>query len=239
MSHFSSLEEIPFSINTGNEDPDFSPIYAGVGKFKEHVVLISSGHKGIGRAVALAFANEGALVAITYDGDDEEAHKTKLMIENLDAHCLLLPGDVGDRNFCTIAAEKTMEIFGRIDILVNNSPMDSFLENIAEIDEAQIEKTFRSHLFSYIFLVQATLPFLQEKTGCILNTTSDYLATNGAVISFTRSLSEGLKEKGIRANAIDPGQGVPNQMAGAYTWLASKEATCITGQVIEGRGYES
>ncbi len=222
-----------------SSDSEFTPLYPGIAKFRDQVVLISGGHKGIGRAVALAFANEEALIAVIYDGDEEEAQITKRMIEKFDTHCLLLPGNIGDKNFCTIAVEKTMESFGRIDILVNNYADDSFLENIAEINEEQIERTFRSHLFSYFFLVQAVLPFIQEKSGSILNTTSDYLATNGAVVAFTRSLSESLKEKGIRVNAIDRGRGNPNQMAGAFTWLASKEANCITGQLIEGRGYDS
>lgn len=239
MSVPTPQEETIHPLIDHEPESEFIPFYAGVGKFRDQVVLISGGHKGIGRAVSLAFANEGALIAVIYEGDEEEAQKTKLMIENFDAHCLLLPGDIGDKNFCTIAAEKTIETFGRIDILVNNYADDSFLENIAEINEEQIERTFRSHLFSYFFMVQAVLPFMQEKTGSILNTTSDYLATNGAVVAFTRSLSESLREKGIRVNAIDPGRGEPNQMAGAFTWLASKEASCITGQLIEGRSYES
>lgn len=198
-----------------NPEPEYMPFYKGVGKFKDKVVLISGGDSGIGRATAVAFANEGALVAIIYLNEHEDAAKTKQLVENFGTNCLLLPGDVGDKNFCIIAVEKTFEAYGRIDILINNAAEQTVEENFEDIPEEQIMSTFRTNIFSHFFLTQAALKHLPEKSGCIINNASvnaykgnaklmDYTATKGAIVALTRSLAQNLAEKGIRVNAVAP-----------------------------------
>lgn len=254
--------------------PDFMPFYRGVDKFKDQVVLISGGDSGIGRAVALAFANEGALISVIYKNEDMDANLTKQMVETLGSNCLLIPGDVGDKNFCIIAVQKTVEAFGRLDILINNAAEQHVEEDFERISEEQLSQTFRTNLYSQFFLTQAALKYIPYKTGCIINNASvnaykgnpnlmDYTATKGAIIALTRSLAQNLMNKEIRVNAVAPGPiwtplipasfsaqevkdfgkqspmkraGQPNEVAGAFTWLASKEASYVTGQVIHPNG---
>lgn len=197
-------------------EPEFMPFYRGVGKFADQVVLISGGDSGIGRAVALAFANEGALVSIIYKDEDEDAAKTKQMVESFGSTCLLIPGDIGDKNFCIIAVEKTMEAFGRLDILINNAAEQHLEEEFENISEEQLASTFRTNIYSQFFLTQAALKYIPHKTGCIINNASvnaykgsahlmDYTATKGAIVALTRSLAQNLIEKEIRVNAVAPG----------------------------------
>jgi NAD(P)-dependent dehydrogenase (short-subunit alcohol dehydrogenase family) len=265
----------PGSEHEMHPRPEYRPFYPGVGKFQDQVVLISGGDSGIGRATALAFANEGALVAVIYKDEDQDARETKRLIEEeYDSHCLLLPGDVGDKNFCIIAVEKTMEAFGRLDILINNAAEQHVQEDIRDISEAQLTQTFRTNIFSQFFLTQAALNHLPEGSGSIINNASinafkgnpdlmDYTATKGAIIALTRSLSQSLAEKGIRVNAVAPGPvwtplipasfeaekvegfgenyplgraAQPNEVAGCFTWLASKEASFVTGQTLHPNG---
>jgi NAD(P)-dependent dehydrogenase (short-subunit alcohol dehydrogenase family) len=255
--------------------PEYRPFYPGVQKFKDQVALISGGDSGIGRATALAFANEGALVAIIYKEEEEDAQETKRLIEQeYDSHCLLLAGDVGDKNFCTIAVEKTVETFGRLDVLVNNAAEQHVKEDLQDISEAQLINTFRTNIFSQFFLCQAALNHIPDGSGSIINNASinaykgnpqlmDYTATKGAIIAFTRSLSLALADRGIRVNAVAPGPiwtplipssfdeekvenfgknyplgrpAQPNEVAGCFTWLASKEASFVTGQVLHPNG---
>jgi NAD(P)-dependent dehydrogenase (short-subunit alcohol dehydrogenase family) len=255
--------------------PEYRPFYPGVGKFQDQVVLISGGDSGIGRATALAFANEGALIAIIYKEEDQDAEETKRLIEtDYSSHCLLLPGDVGDRNFCIIAVEKTVETFGRLDILVNNAAEQHVQTDLQAISEEQLLRTFRTNIFSQFFLSQAALDHLPQGSGSIINNASinaykgnaklmDYTSTKGAIIAFTRSLSQNLAGRGIRVNAVAPGPvwtplipasfdaqkveefgenyplgrpAQPNEVAGCFTWLASKEASYVTGQVLHPNG---
>lgn len=255
-------------------EPEYKPFYPGVGKFRGQVVLITGGDSGIGRACALAFANEGAHVSIIYKDEDEDAIKTKTMVENYGVKCILIPGDIGDHPFCYRAVEKTIKELGRIDCLINNAGEQHVEEEFENISEDQLIRTFKTNIFSNFYLVQAALKYLPEKTGSIINNASvnaykgnarlmDYTATKGAMVALTRSLAQSLMEKNIRVNAVAPGPiwtplivssfdkdtvkdfgkqapmkraGQPNEVAGAFTWLHSKEASYVTGQVIHPNG---
>lgn len=189
--------------------------YRGSGKLENKIALISGGDSGIGRAVAVHFAREGADVAIIYLNETKDAEDTKKMIENEGRECLLIPGDVGDEKFCQQAVKQTIRAMGRINILVNNAAEQHEQESVEDITEAQLEKTFRTNIFAYFFLTKAVLENM-KKGDSIINTTSvtsfrgsehlmDYSATKGAITTFTRSLSQNLAEKGIRVNAVAPG----------------------------------
>jgi NAD(P)-dependent dehydrogenase (short-subunit alcohol dehydrogenase family) len=195
--------------------PDYEPKFPGSGKLKDKVAVISGGDSGIGRAVAVLFAREGARVAVLYLEEDNDAEETAELIEDEGSEALLLRGDIGDRRFCEEAISETITRFGRIDILVNNAAEQHPQEDLTAISEEQLERTFRTNVFGYFFLTQAALPHL--KSGAtIVNTTSvtayrgspeliDYASTRGAIVSFTRSLAEALTKKGIRVNAVAPG----------------------------------
>ncbi len=189
--------------------------YVGSGKMEGEVALVTGGDSGIGRAVAIAFAKEGADVAIVYLDEHGDAERTKDDVEATGRSCLLLAGDIGDANFCRQAVAKTLERFSRLDVLVNNAAEQHPQSDIADISVEQLERTFRSNVYSMFFMVQAALPHLQAGAR-IVNTTSvtayrgspgllDYSATKGAIVAFTRSLSLALVEKGIRVNAVAPG----------------------------------
>lgn len=189
--------------------------YRGSAKLENKVALISGGDSGIGRAVAVHFAREGADVAIIYLNETQDARDTQEMIEAEGRQCLLLRGDVGKESFCRQAVEKTVKEFGKLNILVNNAAEQHEQENVEDITEKQLEKTFRTNIFAYFFLTKAAMEHLQ-KGDCIINTTSvtsfrgsdhlmDYAATKGAITTFTRSLSQNLAEKGIRVNGVAPG----------------------------------
>lgn len=189
--------------------------YRGSGKLQDKVAIITGGDSGIGRAVAVAFAKEGADIAIAYLEEHGDASDTKKEIEQCGRKCLLIAGDVGNEQFCSDVAAKTMAAFGHIDILVNNAAEQHVRESIMDIDNAQLEKTFRTNIFSMFHMVKAVLPHL-KKGARIINTTSvtaykgsphllDYSATKGAIVAFTRSLSLQLIEQGILVNGVAPG----------------------------------
>jgi NAD(P)-dependent dehydrogenase (short-subunit alcohol dehydrogenase family) len=192
-----------------------NPNYQASGKLRGKVAIITGGDSGIGRAVAVVFAKEGANVAINYLKERNDAEETKKHVEEVGAKCILLPGDVGDEKICKKIIDKTIEELGRLDILVNNAGEQHPQERLEDIDSRQLERTFRTNIFAMFYLTKAALPNL-KKGGSIINTASvtaykgnptllDYSSTKGAIIAFTRSLSLSLAKKEIRVNAVAPG----------------------------------
>ena len=189
--------------------------YRGSGKLRNKVAIITGGDSGIGRAVAVAFAKEGADVAIVYLEEHKDANETKRLVEENGRRCLLMSGDVGQEDFCRKAVGQTVKELDKIDILVNNAAEQHPQESIEKITEKQLERTFRTNIFSYFFMTKAAMKYL-SKGGAIINTTSvtaykgsahllDYSSTKGAITAFTRSLSQALADKRIRVNGVAPG----------------------------------
>jgi NAD(P)-dependent dehydrogenase (short-subunit alcohol dehydrogenase family) len=190
--------------------------YRACGKLQGKAALITGGDSGIGRAVAVHFAKEGADVAIVYLNEHHDAEETKRLVEKEGRQCLTIAGDVGDEAVCRTAVSHTVEAFGHLDILVNNAAEQHVQDSIEKITAEQLERTFRTNIFSQFFLAKSALKHLEETKGTIINTTSvtayrgsptllDYSATKGAIVAFTRSLSKALAEKGIRVNGVAPG----------------------------------
>ncbi|MDE8565209.1 SDR family oxidoreductase [Anoxybacillus rupiensis] len=191
------------------------PAYRGSGKLQGKIALISGGDSGIGRAVAIYFAKEGADVAIIYLNEHQDAEETKRQVEEEGRQCLLIAGDVGDEHFCIEAVKQVISAFGKLDILVNNAAEQHPQDSLLHITSEQLEKTFRTNVFGYFYLAKAALPYLKEGSS-IINTSSitayegneqllDYSATKGAIATFTRSLAKSLVQKGIRVNGVAPG----------------------------------
>ncbi|KAF6511027.1 SDR family oxidoreductase [Geobacillus sp. FSL K6-0789] len=189
--------------------------YKGSGKLKNKTAIISGGDSGIGRAVAVHFAKEGADVAIIYLNEHEDAEETKRLVEQEGRRCLAMAGDIGDEEFCKEAVKQTIEAFGKLDIVVNNAAEQHPQPNFLNITAAQLEKTFRTNVFGCFFLTKAALPHLKNGSA-IINTASvtayegneqliDYSATKGAIVAFTRSLAKALVGQGIRVNGVAPG----------------------------------
>ncbi|QHZ48559.1 SDR family oxidoreductase [Bacillus sp. NSP9.1] len=199
---------------------DPRPIYEvenhkGTDKLKGKVALITGGDSGIGRAVAVTYAKEGADISIVYLNEHEDAQETKALVEKEGAKCLLLPGDAGDEAFCIDAVEQTVKKLGRLDILVNNAAEQHPKDGIKDISSEQLERTFKTNFFSYFYFTKKAIDYL-EPGSVIINTTSinpyrgnpeliDYTATKGAINAFTRSMSQALVGDGIRVNAVAPG----------------------------------
>lgn len=251
------------------------PEYEGSHKLRDKVAIVTGGDSGIGRAVAVAFAKEGADIVVAYLDEHEDAEKTRSIIEGVGRKCLLVAGDIGDEGFCQFLIETTMNNFNQLDVLVNNAAQQYPQEDLENIDQAQLEKTFRTNIFSMFYTVKAALPHLKEGAR-IINTASvtayrgsqhllDYSASKGAIISYTRSLSQQLVKKGIYVNAVAPGPvwtpliaatfepeevktfgsqvplgrpGQPSEIAPAYVFLASRDASYMTGQVLHPNGGE-
>ena len=189
--------------------------YVGTGKLRDKVALITGGDSGIGRAVAIAFAKEGADIAIVYLNEHTDAQHTREAIEAEGRSCVLIPGDVGDEHFCQSVVQIILDRLGRLDILVNNAAEQHPQADIGAITAAQLEHTFRANVFSMFYLVKAALPQLPSGAR-IINTASvtayrgspgllDYSATKGAIVAFTRSLSLALEDRGVLVNAVAPG----------------------------------
>lgn len=191
------------------------PKYRGSEKLADKVALITGGDSGIGRAVAVLFAREGANVAVTYLNEQKDAEETKRLVEAEGKKCLLIAGDIGWEETCQSMVEQTVKEFGRLDILVNNAAEQHPQESIENISREQLERTFRTNIFSYFFFVKAAMKHLKPGS-VIINTTSvtayrgsdhllDYSSTKGAIVTFTRSLAKAIVDKGIRVNAVAPG----------------------------------
>jgi NAD(P)-dependent dehydrogenase (short-subunit alcohol dehydrogenase family) len=242
-------------------------------RFVDRVFLISGGDSGIGRAVAIGASKEGADVAILYLNEHQDARATGDAVSEYGGEFLSIAGDVGDEAFCRIAVEHVFQRFGRIDVLVNNAAEQHVREDIAQIDEKQLERTFRTNIFAQFFLAKAALPHMREG-GAIVNTASatafhgsphllDYSSTKGAIVAFTRSLSNSVVKRGIRVNAVAPGPiwtplipasydekriedfgkqtpmgrpGQPDEVASAILFLASSEASYISGEILHVNG---
>ena len=249
----------------------------GSNKLLSKKCIITGGDSGIGRAVAIAFAKEGADVAIIFLQEETEDAKTTASIirDAYQKKCMLVPANIAKENNCNKAIEKITKVMGRIDILVNNAGVHYPVDDITKITTEQLTETFSVNIYAMFWITKAVLPFMQSGSS-IINTTSvtayrgsasliDYSATKGAIVSFTRSLSANLVDKGIRVNAVAPGPiwtplipasfnaqkvsvfgtespmkrpGQPIEVAPSYVFLASKDASYITGQVIHVNGGE-
>jgi NAD(P)-dependent dehydrogenase (short-subunit alcohol dehydrogenase family) len=245
----------------------------GSGKLANKVALITGGDSGIGRAIALAYAKEGAQVAIGYLNEDEDARATEEMMQQQGAKCLTIRGDIGDQAMCQDMIQQVVDAYGKLDILINNAGEQHPQDSLEDITPEQLERTFRTNIFSMFYLTQAALPHLKSGAS-IINTTSvvafkghpvllDYAATKGAITAFTRSLALSLAGKDIRVNAVAPGPiwtplipstfpaekveefgkdtplgrpGQPDEVAMAFVYLASDDASYITGQTIHVNG---
>lgn len=249
--------------------------YKAVGKLEGKVALITGGDSGIGRAVAVTYAKEGADVSIVYLSEHKDAEETKRQVEQEGRKCILIAGDIGDDDFCTDAVKQTIEQLGKLDILVNNAAEQHPQKKIEDISKDQLERTFRTNILGMFYMTQAAMPHLGQGSA-IINTASitayrgspnliDYSATKGAIVSFTRSLSMNIVDKGIRVNGVAPGPiwtplipstftedevskfgasqpmkrpGQPEELAPAYVYLASSDSSYVSGQIIHINGGE-
>jgi NAD(P)-dependent dehydrogenase (short-subunit alcohol dehydrogenase family) len=195
--------------------PDWEPKYKGSDRLKGKVALVTGADSGIGRAVAALYAREGADVAILYLCEHDDAAKTKQIVEQEGRKAITIAGDLGDKAFCERAVKQTVDELGGLDILVNNAGEQHYDEDIRDITEDQLKRTFQTNIFSMFYLTQAAVPHLKEGSS-IINCTSettykgspgllDYSSTKGAILGFTRSLAKNLIEKGIRVNGVAPG----------------------------------
>ncbi len=251
------------------------PGYRGSGKLEGKAALITGGDSGIGRAVAIAFAKEGADVAVLYLDEHEDAEETRRLVEEKGRRCVTIAGDIGDEAFCREAVERAVRELGRLNVVVNNAAEQHEQNSLEDISAEQLERTFRTNIFSFFYITKAALPHLKEGSA-IVNSTSvtayrgsshlmDYASTKGAIVAFTRSLAQNLAEKKIRVNAVAPGPiwtplipasfdeekvktfgadvplgrpGQPEEVAPSYVFLASDDASYMTGQVLHPNGGE-
>ena len=192
-----------------------APDYRGSGKLDGCTALITGADSGIGRAVAVLFAREGADIAVAYLSEHEDARETKRHVEAEGRRCLLLPGDVRDSAYCDAAVAKTLKMFGRLDVLVNNAAFQQHIERIEDLSDAQFDETLRTNVTGYFQMTRAAVPHLRRGSA-IINTGSvtglfgsaellDYSATKGAIHAFTMALAGQLADRGIRVNAVAPG----------------------------------
>lgn len=245
-------------------------------KLAGKVALITGGDSGIGRAVALLFAEEGADVAIAYLSEQRDADEVKRIVEEeFGRQCLLIPGDIRKERHCKKIVDSTIKKFGKLDILINNAATQTEQKSLTDISDDQLYETFETNILSMFRITKFALPFL-KKGSSIVNTTSvtayrgspsllDYSATKGAIVTFTRSLAHSLIDKGIRVNGVAPGPiwtplivgsfdkkkvstfgsdvpmkraGEPAEVAPCYLFLASEDASYITGQILHPNGGE-
>jgi NAD(P)-dependent dehydrogenase (short-subunit alcohol dehydrogenase family) len=254
--------------------PDWEPRYRGSDRLKGKVALITGADSGIGRAVAVLFAREGAHIAISYLCEHDDAAKTKEIVEKEGRRAITIAGDIGDKAFCERAVRQTVAELGGLDILINNAGEQHYDKDITHISEEQLRRTFQTNIFAMFYLTQAAMPHLKQGSA-IVNCTSettykgsagllDYSSTKGAILGFTRSLSQNLVEKGIRVNGVAPGPiwtplnpsggqpkekipefgkdtpmgrpGQPNEVAPCFLFLACEDSSYMTGQVLHPDG---
>ncbi|MBS1301200.1 SDR family oxidoreductase [Loktanella sp. SALINAS62] len=195
--------------------PDYMPRHPGVGKLKGKVAFVTGGDSGIGRAVSVLFAREGAKVAIAYLDEDKDAEETKRLVEEEGSEALLIPGDLGVKTHADDAIKQTVDHFGQLDILINNAAMQWIDDPLTDLSEERLRRVMDSNVMSYFFCTQAALPHLKQGAA-IVNTTSvnafkgnssliAYSTSRGASLAFTRSMASNLVDKGIRVNAVAPG----------------------------------
>ncbi|EAW33542.1 SDR family oxidoreductase [Lyngbya sp. PCC 8106] len=249
------------------------PNYKGSGKLQDKVALITGGDSGIGRSVAVYYAKEGADVAIVYLDETNDAQETQKAVESVGRRCLLIEGDIRNETFCHEAVQKTIDEFGKLNILVNNAAEQYYEPSIEDIDSARLGSIFATNIFSMFYFTKAAMPHLKEGST-IINTTSinaykgnasllSYSTTKGAILAFTRSLSQPLIEKGIRVNGVAPGPiwtpfipdafggddvsnfgkqvpmqrpGQPKEVAPCFVFLASEDSSYMAGQVLHPNG---
>ncbi|HEY9847524.1 MAG TPA: SDR family oxidoreductase [Candidatus Caenarcaniphilales bacterium] len=247
--------------------------YRGSDKLLNKVALITGGDSGIGRAVAIAFAKEGADVAIAYLNEHDDAKETKQRVEQEGRRCVAIAGDIGSEAFCQQLVQQTVDALGQLDILVNNAAEQHPQDSIDQISAEQLERTFRTNIFSMFYLTKAALSHLKPGSA-IINTTSvtaykgspqllDYSSTKGAIVAFTRSLSQSLVKQQIRVNGVAPGPiwtplipatfpeekvksfgqeapmeraGQPEEIAPSYVFLASDDSSYMAGQILHPNG---
>jgi NAD(P)-dependent dehydrogenase (short-subunit alcohol dehydrogenase family) len=182
---------------------------------KDKVAIITGGDSGIGRSIAIAYAREGADVAIVYLNEHRDARETRNLVEREGRRCVVIAGNVGNESFCRRVVDRVFREFGRVDILVNNAAEEHPHDELGKITARQLEKTFKTNVFSCFYMTKAALKRM-KKGGVVINTSSvtayrgsphllDYSATKGAIVAFTRSLAKALAEQGIRVNAVAPG----------------------------------
>ncbi|ESR27301.1 glucose 1-dehydrogenase [Lutibaculum baratangense] len=255
--------------------PDYMPRYPGGGRLKDKVAIVTGGDSGIGRAVAVLFAREGAKLTIVYREEDEDAEETARHVRAEGGQVHLVEGDVGTKSFCENVVQQTIDRYGQIDVLVNNAAEQHEADDVTEITEDQVERTFRTNIYGYIFMTQAALRHMQAGAA-IVNSTSitayrgsghlvDYAATKGAIVALTRSVASQQAKNGIRVNGVAPGPiwtplipasfepervakfganqplgraGQPNEVAPSYLFLACKDGSYMTGQVLHPNGGE-
>ncbi len=251
------------------DDPDYKPSE----KLKDKIAFITGADSGIGKATAILFAKEGAKIAIVYLSEDEDANETKKLVEKYGGEALLIRGDITKEQFCKEAVQKTVDKFGRIDVLVNNAAEQHTAKEVTDIETENLVRTFETNIFSMFFITKAALPHMKPGSA-IINTTSvtaykgspellDYSSTKGAIVAFTRSLSQNLVKKNIRVNGVAPGPiwtplipasfdeertskhgekvpmerpGQPVEVAPCYLFLATNASSYMTGQILHPNG---
>ena len=251
------------------DNPDYKPSE----KLKNKIAFITGGDSGIGKAVAILFAKEGAKLAIVYLNEDKDANETKKLVEQYGSEALLIKGDISKEKFCVDAVNKTIKKYGRIDVLINNAAEQHEAKEITEIETENLVHTFEVNIFSMFYITKAALPHM-KKGSAIINTTSvtaykgnpellDYSSTKGAIVAFTRSLSQNLVKKNIRVNGVAPGPiwtplipasydaekvsehgkktpmeraGQPVEVAPCYLFLATDASLYMTGQILHPNG---
>jgi NAD(P)-dependent dehydrogenase (short-subunit alcohol dehydrogenase family) len=250
--------------------PDYGEdSYKGSGRLQGKTAIITGGDSGIGRAVALAFAREGADVLISYLNEEPDAKETQQAVEDAGQRAVLMAGDISDEEHCKQIVQRAFDEFGKLDILVNNAAFQMTHESIQEIPSEEFDHTFKTNIYAMFYLCKAALPRMEEG-GAIINTTSiqsyqpspsllAYASTKGAITTFTKALNEEAIKQGIRVNAVAPGPvwtplipstmpteqvktfgqdtptgraGQPAELAPIYVFLASKESSYISGEII-------